>query len=64
MQQLLLQVPAAARLLGVSASWLYQRARKGELQAVRIGRRVLVPVTEVQRLAQGDESRRMHRDLA
>ena len=63
-QQLLLQVPEAARLLGISASALYQRARKGEVQAVRIGRRVLVPLTEVQRLAQGDENRRMKGDPA
>ena len=57
-QQLLLQVPEAARLLGISPSALYQRARKGEVQAVRIGRRVLVPLTEVQRLAQGGATRR------
>ena len=58
-QQLLLQVPEAARLLGISASALYQRARKKEVQTVRIGKRVLVPLAEVQRLAQGDKTQRI-----
>lgn len=56
-ERLLLQVPEAARILGVSASGLYERARRGEVKTVRIGRRVLVPLSELQRLAQGTRSR-------
>ena len=32
------KVPEAAKLLGVSKSWLYAQARAGRLRVVRIGR--------------------------
>lgn len=46
----LLSVPAAAQRLGVGRSTLYVLLARGALEAVRIGRRTLVPTTSVERL--------------
>ena len=44
----------ACQLLGgCSRGHLYNLARRGELRLVRIGRRVLVPRSEIQRLTEG-----------
>ncbi len=42
---------AQALLGGCSRSHLYNLADRGELRFVRIGRRVLVPASEIRRLA-------------
>ena len=41
--KLTLSVDEAARLLGISSGLAYELVRKGELAAVRLGRRILVP---------------------
>jgi excisionase family DNA binding protein len=38
-----LSVPEAARLLGIGRNTAYEAIRRGELPALRIGRRLLVP---------------------
>lgn len=46
-------VEEAAQVLGVSRSHLYEQIRLGRVPCVRIGRRMLVPVTAVERLLNG-----------
>jgi len=48
---LLLRIPEAARLLGVSRSTMYELMAKGEVQVVRIGRSVRVARADVERMA-------------
>jgi excisionase family DNA binding protein len=45
-----LSVPEAGRVLGLGATASYAAARRGELPAIRIGGRVLVPVPALLRL--------------
>ena len=50
MEQVLVKVPDAARMLGVGRSFAYQLVHDGTLPSVRLGERVLrVPVAEVHR---------------
>jgi excisionase family DNA binding protein len=44
-----LRVPDAARLLGVSARTYYAAAARGEVPAIRIGRRLVVPEAALRR---------------
>lgn len=54
--RLTLTVEEAARLLGISRSLAYEAARSGELPTVRIGRRLLVPTSALDRLLSRPES--------
>jgi excisionase family DNA binding protein len=45
-----LRVEAAADLLGVSPSTYYAAARRGEVPAIRIGRRLVVPGAALRQL--------------
>lgn len=47
-----LSVPAAARMLGVSAATLYRCIAADEFPAVRIRTRIVVPVEAVERMRQ------------
>ena len=50
MEQVLVKVPDAARMLGVGRSFAYQLVHDGPLPSARLGERVLrVPVAEVHR---------------
>jgi excisionase family DNA binding protein len=51
-----LTVPEAARLLRCSASTYYGAARRGEVPAIRIGRRLVVPGAALARLLGGETS--------
>jgi excisionase family DNA binding protein len=42
-QTLTLSVEEAARLLGISPGLAYELVHRGELAAIRLGRRILVP---------------------
>jgi excisionase family DNA binding protein len=53
MEQLTLTVEEAARALGINRNSAYEAARNGELPAIRIGRRLLVPKVAFQRLLEG-----------
>jgi excisionase family DNA binding protein len=46
----LMTVHEVAQLLRISRSFAYELVARGELESVRIGRRVLVPVTSVHQL--------------
>jgi excisionase family DNA binding protein len=43
-------VPEAAEQLGISAWSYYQAVKRGELPALRVGRRLLVPVAKLRAL--------------
>ncbi|MEM7342394.1 MAG: helix-turn-helix domain-containing protein [Actinomycetota bacterium] len=49
-ERLALSVPEAAELLGISRSAAYSCVRSGELPALKMGRRVLIPVAALRRL--------------
>jgi excisionase family DNA binding protein len=49
-----LTIPEAAALLRVSARTLYAAAARGEVPAIRIGRRLVVPGAALQRLLSGE----------
>jgi excisionase family DNA binding protein len=46
-------VSEAAKVLGISRSSAYECVRRGELRAVRLGRRLVVPRSAVTELLQG-----------
>lgn len=48
--QLAVSVDEAARLLGVSRDLVYDLVRRGELPAVRLGRRIVIPYRSLERL--------------
>lgn len=43
-------VPTAAKLLGVSRSTAYEAVRRGQIPAIRIGTRLLIPQTALHSL--------------
>lgn len=45
-------VPETAAILGISPRSAWNAIRRDEIKAVRIGSRVLVPITEIDRLLQ------------
>lgn len=47
-------VPEAARLVRVSARTYYQAAARGEVPAIRVGRRLLVPEAALRRFLEGE----------
>lgn len=47
MNPLAISVPEAGRLLGISRNLAYQAAQAGEIPTVRIGRRLVVPVSRL-----------------
>lgn len=51
-----LTVEEAARILGISRSSAYAAANAGDLRVVRVGRRLLVPTQEIDRLLGTDQS--------
>ena len=48
-------VSEAARVLGISRSSAYECVRRGELRAVRLGRRLVVPRSAITELLQGPQ---------
>jgi len=47
----LYEVPAAAATWSVSTWTVRKKIKSGEIRAVRIGRRVLIPESEIERIA-------------
>lgn len=54
MERSTMTVEEAARVLGISRSSAYECVRRGELRAVRLGRRLVVPRLAVDQLLAGD----------
>jgi excisionase family DNA binding protein len=55
LEDVVLTVPEAAAMLGVAAGTYYAAASRGEVPAVRIGRRLVVPGAALARLLQMNE---------
>jgi excisionase family DNA binding protein len=53
MDVLVRTVPEAARLVGVSPRTYYSAAARGEVPAIRIGRRLVVPEAALRRFLEG-----------
>jgi excisionase family DNA binding protein len=53
---LTLSVEEAARLLGISPGLAYQLVHRGDLAAIRLGRRILVPRHAVEALIRQPET--------
>ena len=51
---IVLDVPAAGRLLGLGKNATYQAIAPGQLPSLRIGRRVLVPRDRLRALLEGE----------
>jgi excisionase family DNA binding protein len=49
-ERLTISVEEAAAMLGVSRTSAYEYVRTGQLPAIRMGRRILVPVAAIERL--------------
>lgn len=56
-QRLTLTVEEAAELLGISRASAYEAVRKREIPSLRIGKRILVPRSQLERLIDVDEPR-------
>ena len=48
-----LSVEEAGQVLGVGRSLAYELARRGEIPAIRLGKRLVVPRTRLERLLSG-----------
>ena len=57
MGTLVYTVPEAARLMRVSPRTYYQAAARGEVPAIRVGRRLLVPEAALSRFLEGEARR-------
>lgn len=61
-QRAVFTVREVAKILGVGRNTLYEALRRGELPALRIGRRVLIPAAWLERILSGEtELHRMER---
>jgi excisionase family DNA binding protein len=52
-----LTVPQAAAILGISKWSYYEGVKNGQLPALKIGRRLIVPRVQLERLLEGDVRR-------
>ena len=50
-----LTVDETGEMLGISRALAYDLVRRGEIPSVRLGRRIVVPVRQLQALLAGDE---------
>jgi excisionase family DNA binding protein len=55
--KLTVTVEEAAKLLGIGRSAAYQAAKTGELPVIKLGRKLLVPIVQLERLLGGPISR-------
>ena len=52
--RLVLTVTETAEALGISRTLAYELIRRGELPAIRLGRRIVIPAVQLNRLVQPD----------
>jgi len=56
-ERLTLSVAEAAAMLGLSRNAAYSAAKNGQIPVLRIGKRLLVPKIQLERLLQGEDNR-------
>ncbi len=54
-ERLVFTVEEAAALLGISRSFAYEAAARGDISTIHVGRRILVPKAALERLLAGDQ---------
>lgn len=52
-----LSIPEAAVILGIGRNATYEAVKRGEIHAIRIGGRILVPRREIEYMLTGDTIR-------
>lgn len=52
-ERLAFRITEAARLMSVSPGFLYKLAARGEIRTVRLGKALLIPRREIERLLAG-----------
>lgn len=62
MERATLSVVEAAKILGVGRNQAYEAVRRGEIPAIRIGGRILVPRAALERLLHGAGTKRHNDD--
>ena len=53
-QRLAYSVPESGELLGISRASAYQAVRTGQIPSIRVGRRILVPREQFDKLLRGE----------
>lgn len=55
-ERLTITIPETAARLGIGRNQAYEAARRGEIPTVRIGKRLLVPIVQLERMLTGDRA--------
>jgi excisionase family DNA binding protein len=50
-----LTITEAAKILGIGRNQAYEAARRGEIPTIKIGKRILVPISALEKKLQGTE---------
>lgn len=56
-EKLTLTVDEAARCLGIGRNSAYEAIARGEIPAVKIGKRLLIPKVALEKMLSGDDSK-------
>lgn len=57
-ERLTLSVPVAAAMVGIGRSTLYELVRSGHVRSVRLGKRIVIPITVIEALLRGETTER------
>lgn len=60
-ERLTWSVPETAKVLGIGRNLCYDRIKVGEIPAIRIGRRILIPRSALEKLLAAPKSLNSHR---
>jgi excisionase family DNA binding protein len=58
-EPLTLSVPVAAAMVGIGRSTLYELVQSGDVRCVRLGKRIVIPITVIEALLRGDPTDRV-----
>ena len=53
-ERLTLSVPVSAAMVGIGRSTLYELVRSGDVRSVRLGKRIVIPITVIEALLRGE----------
>ena len=54
-ERLTVTVEEAAKILGIGRNSTYQAVARGDIPAIRVGRRLLIPRVQIERLLSGEK---------
>lgn len=58
-ERLTLSVPVAAAMVGIGRSTLYELVRSGDVRSVRLGKRIVIPITVIEAVLRGETAERV-----